>query len=107
MKTYDLYGFLLGDINKAKETLENVLSIKFEGRDSSYHGEYFKWNEECSDENLILKHNIDTIDEEPVEMTFAEYPILLYVNNTLRSVDLQGVIAQKAKEFILLRHEKL
>ena len=107
MMTYDLYGSSLTDISKAKEVLENALSVKFEERDSSYHGEYFAWNDECSEENLVLKRNRDPIDEGPAEISFVECSILFYVNDTLRSVELQGIMAQRVEDFTLLRHEEL
>ena len=105
--TYDLYGSLSTDIDKAKEVLENTLSFKFCEHNSSYHGVYFEWSEERYEESFVLKRNVDPIDDEPVETSFAEYPIIFYVNNTLRSKELQIKMALKAKEFILVRREEL
>lgn len=107
MPTYDLYGFLSDDINGAKNLLETSLGIQFEVRDSDYQGgDYFQWGK-ASDEHFVLKRNIDPIDGEPAEMTFPEHRILLYVNDTSRSADLQERIIRGARSFVLLRHEDL
>ena len=107
MAIYDLYGFSSSDINEAKNLLEGALDIKFEAHDSSYQGgDYFR-SMEITDEHFVLKRNIDPYDNEPVEMLFPGYPILFYVNDTSRSADLQGQMAQKAKSFDLLRHEDI
>ncbi|ABR85694.1 hypothetical protein CSB95_6773 [Pseudomonas aeruginosa] len=55
-------------------------------------------------ENFILKANLDPLDDEPVELNFPDYPILLYINATTRSSAIEGVI-KKGACFKLLRHE--
>jgi len=107
MAIYDLYGFLSTDIDEAKNILEAALDIKFEAHDSSYQGgDYFRIGK-TTDEHFVLKRNVDPYDDEPAEMSFPEHPILFYVNDTSRSADLQGRMAQKAENFVLLRHEDL
>ena len=107
MAVYDLYGFLSADINEVKNFLEDALSLKFDAHESSYQGgDYFRWGENAS-EHFILKNNVDPFDGEPAEMAFAEYPILFYVNDTLRSADLHEQMLPKIENFILLRHEEL
>ncbi|SRR6266481_969503 len=107
MAIYDLYGILSADITEAKESLEAALDVNFEARESTYQGgEYFVFGKRAS-ENFVLKRNLDPIDGEPAEMKFPEYPILLYINDTLRSSDLQKKIDQNANKFILLKHQDL
>ncbi|MDY7574616.1 hypothetical protein [Actimicrobium sp. CCI2.3] len=107
MAIYELYGFLSNDIDEAKNSLESAFNIKFEAHDSSYHeGDYFRSGKSIN-EHFILKRNVDPYDNEPVEISYSEYPILLYINDTLRSVDLKRKIDQKVSGFILLRHEKM
>lgn len=107
MAIYDLYGFLSNDIERAKKLLETSLGIQFEVRDSDYQGgEYYKWGK-TGVENFVLKRNIDPIDGESVEMSFPGHEVLFYVNDTSRSAELQERINQKAKNFVLLRHEDL
>jgi hypothetical protein len=55
-------------------------------------------------ENFVLKLNIDPLDGDPVEQNYASYKILLYVNATNRSADIEKVISQGGG-FKLLRHE--
>ncbi|WP_053199657.1 hypothetical protein [Herbaspirillum hiltneri] len=104
---YDLYGILSVDLEEAKASLEAAFDIDFQARESAYQGgEYFIFGKR-TEENFVLKRNVDPIDKEPVEMKFPEYPILLYVNDTPRSLDLQKRINQKASKFILLRSQNL
>lgn len=107
MTAYDLYGALCEDIKKARMILEHCLAIKFEARDSDYHGgEYFQWGK-TSDEHFVLKKNIDSIDNEPAEMSFPLHQILFYVNDTARAEKLQNCINKSTTFFTLLRHEEL
>ncbi|TKC79202.1 hypothetical protein FAZ69_30540 [Trinickia terrae] len=107
MTIYDLYGFSSADIDKAKSILETALGIRFVAHSGSYHGDrYFIFGDD-EGEHFVLKQNVDPFDDEPAEMDYPEHPILLYVNDTSRSVDLQKIIAKKAEGFVLLRHEEL
>ena len=106
MTIYDLYGYLTTGIEEAKNVLETTLDIKFESHDSAYQGgEYFK-SGKSADEHFVLKRNLDLFDNEPAEMSFIDYLVLFYVNNTSRSTDLQRMLAQKVEKIVLLRHEK-
>ena len=104
MAIYDLYGSLSSDINEAKELLEAALNIQFVAHDSIYHGEYFSWDDKNTNEIFMLKENRDPIDEEPVEMSFQQYLLLFYVDNTLRSLSIKELISEKVKIFVLLMH---
>ncbi|MDB5824325.1 MAG: hypothetical protein JWR21_3029 [Herminiimonas sp.] len=105
MAIYDLYGFMSDDMEVAKSLLEASLDIEFEVRDSDYQGgKYYKCGR-TGVENFVLKRNVDPFDGEPAEMPFPDHKISFYVNDTLRSADLQNRISQKAKGFVLLRHE--
>lgn len=107
MAIYDLYGFMSDDIEGARTILEFALGIQFNIRESDYQGgKYLQWGE-TNDEHFVLKRNVDPIDGEPAEMAFPVHQILLYVNDTGRSADLQERINQGAKDFTLLRHEDL
>lgn len=101
---YDLYGAEELCILSAKDNVERALGENFEERDSSYHGGvYYMWGRSDSG-NFILKLNIDPFDGEPVEVNYPSHKILLYVNATRRSSDIEGVIG-KSGCFKLLRHE--
>ncbi len=107
MAIYDLYGSILDDIHKAKDILETVFGIKFENRFSEYKGgEYYQWGQ-TSGEHFILKRNVDPIDGEPAEILFPNYKILLYLNDTPCSKELQEKIQKNTNIFTALRHEDL
>jgi hypothetical protein len=107
MAIYDLYGCLTVGLEEAKNVLETTLDIKFESHDSVYQGgDYFR-SGKTTDEHFVLKRNLDLFDNEAAEMSFAEYPVLFYVNGTSRSLDLQQKLVQKEKSIVLLRHEVL
>jgi len=55
-------------------------------------------------ENFVLKLNTDPFDGDPVEQNYASYKILLYVNATNRSTEIEKLISQGGG-FKLLRHE--
>ncbi|WP_082055126.1 hypothetical protein [Cupriavidus basilensis] len=102
MAAYDLYGFKGVSILEAKLKIEGKLNFSFEESDSSYQGGvYYKFGEKDS-ECFILKGNIDPCDGESVEQMFSGYPLLLYVDMTLRSDEIKLSLGT---EFDLLRHE--
>lgn len=84
--------------------MEIALGETFEERDSSYQGGiYYMWGRSDS-ANFALKFNIDPFDVDQVEQNYSSYKILLYVNATNRSADIEKVISQGGI-FKLLRHE--
>lgn len=107
MAIYDLYGFSSADLKEAKNILEAALSIHFDARDSAYEGGDYFHHGERDGEDFVLKRNVDPFDDEPAELSFPTYPILLYVNDTLRSEELQQKLAQVEGNLVLLRHEDL
>lgn len=107
MAIYDLYGSVSGDINEAKELVESALGVKFDLRESEYQGgEYFQWGATVG-EHFVLKQNVDPVDGGVAELSFPTYSILLYLNDTPRSRELQEKIRQESGNFLLLRHEDL
>ncbi|WP_449124234.1 hypothetical protein [Pseudomonas viridiflava] len=101
---YDLYGAEESCLLSARIEVERALGETFEERDSSYQGViYYMWGRSGS-ENFVLKLNIDPFDGDPVEQNYAGYKILLYVNATNRSTDIEKMISQEGG-FKLLRHE--
>ncbi|KMN48417.1 hypothetical protein VL04_04600 [Chromobacterium violaceum] len=105
MAVYDLYGTSLTDINSLKASLEVALEIEFESHESDYQGPYFQWGQTAG-EHLVLKRNEDPLDGEPAEVRFPDSPILIYVNDTLRSEYFFELI-KGVQHFVLLRHEDL
>ncbi|MCU0124080.1 hypothetical protein N8H41_08830 [Pseudomonas vlassakiae] len=101
---YDLYGAEKSCLLSARSDVEKALGETFEERDSSYQGGvYYMWGKSDS-ENFVLKLNADPFDGDPVEQNYASYKILLYVNATNRSTEIEELISQGGG-FKLLRHE--
>lgn len=101
---YDLYGVTGLSLLQAKDHLEEVLSVSFEERESSYQGGiYYLWGGSDA-ENYVLKLNLDPFDGEPVEQDFPSFPVLLYINETTRSSSIERVVREDGL-FNLLRHE--
>ncbi|HBN8236619.1 MULTISPECIES: hypothetical protein [Pseudomonas aeruginosa group] len=104
MIAYDLYGTKNLSLLLAREHIEKIFGVSLDERNSSYQGgDYYMLGSNDS-ENFILKANFDPLDDEPVELNFPDYPILLYINATTRSSAIEGVI-KKGACFKLLRHE--
>ncbi|UZE18833.1 hypothetical protein LOY70_04350 [Pseudomonas sp. B21-054] len=104
--SYDLYGAKKLSLLSAKDDVERALGKIFEERDSSYQGGvYYMWGRRDS-EHFILKLNVDPFDGDPAEQKYPDHKILLYVNTTERSSDIEKSMRQSA-DFELLRHEIL
>lgn len=102
MAAYDLYGFKSVAILEAKSEIEEKLNFYFDERESSYQGGvYYKFINNDS-ETFVLKGNVDPFDGEPIEQAFSGYPVLLYVDMTLRSEEIKSLLGVR---FDLLRHE--
>lgn len=105
MATYDLYGVEGDDLRQAKELVERLLKLNFEERESGYKaGTYYCFGS-FGEENFELKLNLDSLDNEPAEQGYPEFKMLLYVNNTSRSMELQQTLSNVDNRVILLRRE--
>jgi hypothetical protein len=101
-----LYGVKENDLESIKSELANLLGIEFSRHDSLYHGgDYYKFSE-GSAACLILKKNIDLLDNEPAEKEFLKYQILLYVEGSARSEDFIHLLNSRNATFTLLRSQK-
>jgi hypothetical protein len=105
MAAFDLYAVNSDNLKDAKAFVERVLSIFLESRESTYHaGEYFFFGD-WAGEHFLLKQNLDPFDGEPAEQGFPESSIILYVNDTRRSMELRDALVRDGA--VLLRHEDL
>lgn len=102
--SYDLYGAKKLSLLSAKVDMERTLGKVFEESDSSYQGGIYYMSGGIDSENFILKLNIDPFDGDPAEQKYPEHEVLLYVNATERSSDIEEAMRQSA-DFELLRHE--
>ncbi len=107
MSFYDLYGIEAESLDEAKAIVERLLSCTFQEHDSSFHaGKYYLSGDERG-EHLMLKHNRDPFEDVPAEGKFPESKLLLYVNETMRSKDVQDALAKQGDRITLLRHDDL
>ncbi|WP_083196199.1 hypothetical protein [Pseudomonas sp. AU12215] len=104
MIAYDLYGAKALSLLLAREHIEEMFGVSLDERNSTYQGGTYYMLGSNDSENFILKLNLDPFDDEPVEQNFPDYPVLLYINATTRSSDVEGAIKEGAC-FKLLRHE--
>jgi hypothetical protein len=101
----DLYGFEAQEIDQIAEQLSKALGIAFGLHESSYRGGDYYRHGMPGEEELILQRNWDTVENEPIETTFANYPVLLYVGPTARSGELQALVTRAFRGTVtLLRH---
>jgi len=107
-KAYDLYGLECDDINIANVLIENVLQVEMVAYESDYHcGEYFCSSSiDIDEEHFILQKNYDDFEDEWTEEVYSQYPLLLYVNDTLRSDEIVNLFAAE-KRVTLLKHQEL
>lgn len=107
MSYYDLYGIGAASLDDAKIMLEKLLAFTFEERDSTCHGgTYYAFGDEAG-EHFMLKENRDPFEDEPAEDNFPDSKLLLYVNETTRSVGIRNALAKGGDVIKLLRHEEL
>jgi hypothetical protein len=74
---YDIYGFLLMDVDTIKTSLESILDCEFEAYYNPYIGEYYGCGEAGSE--ILLKPN-SPIDRELLGEDSSDYLVLLYVD---------------------------
>lgn len=101
---YDLYGAETLNLPFLRARLEVAIGCCFEERESTYQGGVYFFCGDNRSENFVLKNNVDPFDGEAVEQDFFGCPVLLYVNATVRSSELEKFIL-KIEDFKLLRRE--
>lgn len=105
-KSYDLYGIECEGIDITKAVIETLLNIVMVAHESGYHcGEYYRFND-VGQEHFILQYNYDDFEDEWTEEAYSKYPLLLFVNETLRSNELEECL-RNDKKIVLLKHQKL
>ena len=105
MHIYDRYGFFSNDLEQVKDNLETCLRIRFVPHDSSFWGEYYLHEQPNGEESLMLHMNIDPEDGEPLYREFAEFPVILQVNDTKRSEELAERLQSSIASCKHLRHK--
>jgi len=104
---YDLYAVEAASIGEARTLIEGLLSTSLEEHESSFHrGPYYSRGQ-MGEENLELKLNLDPYEDEPNEDEFPDRAILLYVNKTGRSSELNEALSKSNGAVFLIRHEDI
>ncbi|MGI4848053.1 MAG: hypothetical protein ACRYGK_07955 [Janthinobacterium lividum] len=103
MVSFDVYGRRRGTLDDARPEIERALGIQMEERDSEFQGGQYFRHGRTPDENFLLKNNINAYDDLPAERRLGQYPVLLYVNRTVRSSDIQMLMERSDTMFSLVR----
>jgi hypothetical protein len=106
MSYYDLYGINKLGMKEARQAVEECLGVSLSENDSDYQGGVYYTYGDLSGEHLILKLNKDPFEEEPAEDEFPQHSIVLYVNDTSRSYDIEAALSQ-SDDIKHLRREHL
>lgn len=107
MKTYDLYGFKDAHLEVAQAAVEQALTIKFNPHESLYlGGEYYRFGN-VGEEEFILQKNFNSFEQEWTEAEFQEMSVLLYVNATKRSEEIESKLTSSIGGISLLKRESL
>lgn len=103
MKVCDLYGFQHDDLENARYSIEDALGVTLTPHESLYYGGLYFRLGRLGEEHLILRRNLDLIDNEPEEQEYPEMEIVLYINETLRSQEIERILSQQVPTIELLR----
>jgi hypothetical protein len=86
------FGFREKDIAQVKTRLESLLGIEFTERESSYYcGRYFRF-ESSTTGQFILQENFDSVENEWVEESHQDLPLLLNVSEAPESDKLRKTL---------------
>ena len=101
---HDLYGSTDRDLDKAKRLVERALGCTLEGHESLYQGGDYYRAHLINGESIVVKRNLDPFDGKPVESEFPRHPVLIYINNTSRSSEIESAFRKRGNSIRLLRH---
>lgn len=104
MLSEDLYGSSLPDIEAAKSVLEPLLDCIFEARDSEHYAGLYYLATIGDREGIRIRHNLDPYDDEPAELDFPQYAVVVDVYDTDRPAYFQEKLESNKGVFTLLRH---
>jgi hypothetical protein len=107
MAVRDLYGFMSYDIEAARTMTEQALGLKLVPHDSLYLGGYHYEYQDSDGEYILVRENLDLIDQEPAELAFPEVRILLYIDGSPRAKELEQLLLTKIADIRLLRRQEL
>jgi hypothetical protein len=89
-------------LDDACALVEDTLGIPLEPHNSlHYGGDYFRFEQRHF--QLILRDNIDLLDDEPAEPKFPDFPFLLYVNGVDEKSPILAKLQSAPELFVELR----
>ena|SRR3569832_913760 len=101
----DIYTSPEPDLNSVKTAIETAIGVRFTPHDSWYRGgTYFRFDD-ASGEKFLLQRNLD--QDEVAEPEFAEFPVVLYVKNTMRSDQIASLLAATPMSITLVQHNEV
>ncbi len=81
MRVYDLYGIEMGSLDEVAIQVSRLLGIEFEERESDFIGGLYYRAKLVEGGNLELQRNYNKKYEAFQETKFAEFQIILYLND--------------------------
>lgn len=101
----DIYASPEPELNSVRTAIETAIGVRFTPHDSWYRGgTYFRF-EDASGEKFLLQRNLD--QDEAAEPDFAEFPVVLYVKNTMRSDQIASRLAESSIPIALVQHNEI
>ena len=106
MNYHNVYGLNTGNLETIRIAIEHALNIRFNAHESMYlGGEYYRAGE-LGEEEFVLRYNFNSFEQEWTEKEFHDMNILLYVNVTQRSKEIEDKVTNVVG-MLLLRQEIL
>lgn len=95
------FGFRGDKLDELRATVELVLGITMQARNSDRRGGDYFWcgSFEVVGEEFRLQRNFIVAEQELDEPRFADFGALLYVANTARGAEIAAALARFAKFF--------
>lgn len=107
MAYFDLYEIRAKSLERARKAVESALEINLYEHESSYHGGIYYRLNDVGQEHFILQKNFDPFEDDWFEIDFKDAQILLYVNMTERSKEIQQLLNSACLSIVSLRSEQL
>lgn len=104
MKNTDIYGFGGRDLDSVRKLVEGSVDIEFEARESSFLGGDYFLARSSSDEKWTLRSNYSPEDDDWYEDSHRNHRILLLLEGTERSEDIERRLV-RFEGIALLRRE--
>lgn len=106
MSVVDLYGIKNKQMEDIKLSIESALKATMVLHESSFWGEYYMMGYSY-EENLTLHNNFNDVEKDWLKPEFKDFDILLYINNSSRTEELQKLLTKEMPDIVLLHRDIL